>query len=184
MFKLIYAVVVGLIGAVLLHIIIILALPHFTGKDAYTRVTFEGPPNRFYSLGSQVDKAGLAGTDPFLKLAACAFDISNGPVHITAAGAVSFWSIGIFDRNANEAYSMNDATAVEGKVDIIAATSAQLAQLRAQQSESLTQTIFVEMPTTEGYAVLRTMVPQDSLKPDAAAVLTGARCLPLSMDAL
>lgn len=180
MLKLLFAFLVGLIGAVFLHIVIILALPHFTGKDAYTRVTREGPPNRFYGLGSQVDKAGLVGTDPFLKLAVCAFDVGSDPVRITASGAVSFWSIGIFDRNANETYSMNDITAVDGKVDIIAASPAQLARLRTQQSDALIQTIFVEMPTDEGYAVLRAMVPQDSLKPDADAFLKSARCKPVS----
>jgi uncharacterized membrane protein len=180
MLKLLFAVVVGLIGAVLLHIIIILALPHFTGKDAYTRITFEGAANRFYSLGSQMDKAGLSSGDPFLKLAVCAFDVSVNPVRITASAAVPFWSIGVFDRNANEAYSMNDSTSVEGKLDIIAATSAQIARLRAEQSDSLTQTIFVEMPTSQGYAVLRVMVPQDSFKPDADAFLKGARCKQIS----
>lgn len=180
MFKLLFAVAIGLIGAVFLHIIIILALPHFTGKDAFTRITFEGPLNRFYSLGNQMDKAGLTSGDPFLKVAACAFDVSENPVRITASGAVPFWSIGVFDRNANEAYSMNDSTSVEGKLDIIAATSAQIAVLRAEQSDALTQTIFVEMPTHKGYAVLRAMVPQDSFKPDAEAFLKGASCKPIA----
>lgn len=180
MLKVLFAAVVGLIGAVLLHIIIILTLPHFTGKDAYTRIAFEGPANRFYSLGSQTDKAGLGNGDPFLRLAVCAFDVSSNPVQITAAGAVPFWSIGIFDRNANEAYSMNDSTSVEGKLDIIVATPAQLARLRAGQSDRLTQTILVEMPTDKGYAVLRAMVPQDSFRPDTEAFLKGARCKPIS----
>lgn len=180
MLRVLFAIIIGLIGAVLLHIIIILSLPHFTGKDAYARILREGVTHRFYSLGSQMDKAGLANGDPFLKLAVCAFDVSANPVRITASGAVPFWSIGIFDRNANETYSMNDSTSVEGKLDIIAATPAQLARLRAEQSDSLTQTIFVEMPTEEGYAVLRAMAPQDSFKPDAEAFLKGARCKPVS----
>ncbi len=33
-----YAIAVGLVGAALLHIVIILSLPSFTGRDAYTRV--------------------------------------------------------------------------------------------------------------------------------------------------
>ncbi|RVK07950.1 DUF1254 domain-containing protein, partial [Sinorhizobium meliloti] len=36
--SIIFAILVGLVGAALLHIVIILALPQFTGRDAYTRV--------------------------------------------------------------------------------------------------------------------------------------------------
>ncbi|MBF2716740.1 DUF1254 domain-containing protein [Agrobacterium vitis] len=180
--KLIYAIVVGLVGAVVLHIVIILALPHFTGKDAYTRVTMEGPLFKFYSLDSRADRAGLANGDPFLKLAACAFDVSEAPVHLTAEGSVPFWSVGIFDRDANEVYSMNDATSVEGKLDIIVATPAQLARLRATAPDALAQTILVEMPETQGYAVLRTLVPQASFAPDAQAFLTNAGCDQTAID--
>ncbi|MGL4199682.1 MAG: DUF1254 domain-containing protein, partial [Allorhizobium sp.] len=42
MSKRLYALLTGIFGAVLLHIIIILGVPHFTGRDAYTRVTSEG----------------------------------------------------------------------------------------------------------------------------------------------
>lgn len=174
--KLIHAIVLGLIGAVVLHIVIILALPHFTGKDAYTRVTLEGPPQRFYSLDNRPDRAGLANGDPFLKVAACAFDVSDAPVHLTASGSLPFWSIGVFDRDANEVYSMNDSTSVEGKMDIIVATAAQLARLRATAPDALAQTILVEMPQPQGYAVLRAFAPQKSQIPDAQAFLAGAGC--------
>lgn len=49
MSKFLYAVLTGLFGAVLLHIIIILGVPHFTGRDAYTRVTSEGVPFVFFT---------------------------------------------------------------------------------------------------------------------------------------
>ena len=41
-----YAIAIGLVGAALLHIVIILSLPSFTGRDAYTRVQAFGETNR------------------------------------------------------------------------------------------------------------------------------------------
>lgn len=77
---------------------------------------------------------------------------------------------------------MNDATSVEGKLDIIVATPAQLARLRATAPDALAQTILVEMPETQGYAVLRTLVPQASFAPDAQAFLTNAGCDQTAID--
>ncbi len=57
--KFVFAAVTGLVGAALLHIIIILALPSFTGQDAYTRVQAEGPENAFYSLPDMSQGKGL-----------------------------------------------------------------------------------------------------------------------------
>ncbi|MDQ0454303.1 DUF1254 domain-containing protein [Rhizobium paknamense] len=174
--KLIYALLVGLIGALVLHIVIILALPRFTGKDAYTRVTREGPSPRFYSLAKKPDGTGLAQTDPYLRQAVCAFDVTQAPIRLTAQGSVPFWSIGLFDKAANEVYSMTDATAVEGRLDIIAGTAAQLSALRNAEPDLVARTVLVEMPQAEGYAVLRALAPQPSALADAQDFLSRATC--------
>jgi uncharacterized membrane protein len=47
------AIVIGLVGAAIIHIVIILALPMWTGKDAWTRVSMLGAMNRFYPLANE-----------------------------------------------------------------------------------------------------------------------------------
>lgn len=61
--RLTYAALTGLIGAALLHIIIILALPNFTGKDAYTRIKAAGPSHRFIVLPDSVDARADKSTE-------------------------------------------------------------------------------------------------------------------------
>lgn len=176
-----YALVTGIFGAVLLHIIIILGVPHFTGQDAYTRVTQEGAPFVFHALGNRPDKTGLAGLDPFLKVAVCHFDITRQPLSLVAAGdGVDFWSVGIFDQDGNEVYSMNDRTSVAGDLDMLVATPVQVAQLRKTPIAALAETILVEHRGTAGYVVLRALAAQASAEAEAQAFLKEAECLPFT----
>lgn len=179
--KVLYALVTGILGAVLLHIVIILGVPHFTGQDAYTRVTEEGAPFVFHALGERPDKTGLASLDPYLKVAVCHFDITRQPLSLVAAGdGVDFWSVAVYDEDGNEVYSMNDRTSVAGDLDMLVATPVQVAQLRKTPIAALAETILVEHRGTVGYVVLRALAAQASAEPEATAFLSGAECLPFT----
>ncbi|QLF69827.1 DUF1254 domain-containing protein [Peteryoungia desertarenae] len=179
MLKLLYAVATGIFGAIVLHIIIILALPHFTGKDAYTRVLAEGTAFEFHRLSNAPDTTGLLSRDPYMRVAVCHFDITSQPLRLVAVAGRTFWSVGIFDAASNEVFSMNDRTSVAGDLDVLLATPVQVAQLRRSPIAALTETIVVEHRGTRGYAVLRTMVPLPSFEPEAIQFLSAAECLPL-----
>lgn len=176
MLKLLFAVITGLIGAALLHLVIILALPHFTGRDAYTRILMRGDMNRFTALSDLPDDTGLFNGDPFIKVAVCSFDIETAPVRLMARGGVPFWSLAVYDSASNEVFSMNDRTSVGGDLDVVLASPVQLTGLRKALPEALAQSILVEMPRADGYAVLRTMVPQKSFDTGARNFLAEAGC--------
>jgi uncharacterized membrane protein len=176
MLRALFALLAGLFGAALLHLVIILSLPHFTGKDAATRVASEGDLDTFYLLGATDDTAGLANDDPFVRTAVCAFDIEENPVRFTAKGNVPFWSIALFDEASNEIFSMNDRTSVGGAVDILIGSPIQLTELRKALPQDLQKTILVETTRSEGYAVLRTLAPQASFDAAAKSFLSEAGC--------
>jgi uncharacterized membrane protein len=176
----IYAVLLGLVGAALLHIVIILALPQFTGKDAYSRVLGLYEMDSFFPLSNQPGPTGLANEDPFLRVAVCGFSVTASPMRFVARGDVPFWSLSVFDADSNEVFSMNDHTAVNGNLDLVAATPLQLIDLRKTPPESLAQSILVEMPQEEGYAVLRALAPMDSFEETVRNFLAGAVCEPFS----
>lgn len=195
--RLTYAALTGLIGAALLHIIIILALPNFTGKDAYTRIKAAGPSHRFIVLPDRADNRAdnkvdgqaegsdqttLANVDPFLKVAVCHFDITRAPLRLYAAAGPSFWSMAVYDASSNEVFSMNDRTSVGGDLDAVVATPAQVAQIRKAPGAALTQSILVEYRGSTGYVVLRTMEPAPSFAAQARAFLDEALCAPLVED--
>ncbi|MBA3040252.1 MAG: DUF1254 domain-containing protein [Alphaproteobacteria bacterium] len=184
--RLTYAVLTGLIGAALLHIIIILSLPHFTGRDAFTRVKMTGPSHRFITLpdlsDKQADAGGLANVDPFLKVAVCHFDLTLAPIRLLAPAGPGFWSMAVYDQDSNEVFSMNDRTSVGGDLDALVASPVQVAQIRKAPGAALTQSIIVEHRGTTGYIVLRTMVPAPSFATQAETFLDEAVCAPLSGD--
>ncbi|MBB3314439.1 putative membrane protein [Rhizobium sp. BK181] len=176
MLRILFAILAGLFGAALLHLVIILSLPHFTGKDAATRVASEGDLDKFYLLGATDDAAGLSNDDPFVRTAVCSFDIEEAPVRLTARGNVPFWSIALYDGASNEVFSMNDRTSVGGALDILIGTPIQLTELRKALPPDLQKTILVESPRSEGYAVLRTLAPQTSFDAAARNFLAEAGC--------
>jgi len=178
-----YAIAVGLVGAALLHIVIILSLPSFTGRDAYTRVQAFGETNRFFPLAGEPG-ATLApiNDDPALKTAVCAFSLENGPIRLSAEGNVPFWSLAIYDSASNEVFSMNDRTSVSGALDTLVATPIQLIGIRKAVPPELEQSILVEMRGDEGYAVLRTFVPSQSRLEAAVGFLADASCEPFTAD--
>lgn len=182
MLRVVLAVMSGLFGAAMLHVVIILALPHFTDRNAAARILAEGPPGRFHRLSDRVDAAGLSEADPYVSTAVCAFSVEDGPVRITASGKVPFWSIAIFDDASNEVFSMNDRTSVDGAADVVAGSAIQLTELRKSPLPALEKSILVETMRDEGYVVLRSLAPQQSFRKAAEDFLGSARCAPLDEE--
>lgn len=56
MLRVLLAIVTGLVGAAVLHVIILLAIPHFSNRDAYTRAVAEGKPHLFHLLEETTEK--------------------------------------------------------------------------------------------------------------------------------
>ncbi len=171
-----YALATGLAGAALLHILIILTVPHFTGRDAYSRIAGYQETNQFFALDAKKNVLGLSNGDPFVRVAVCQFSVEDQPVHLLASGAVPFWSYAIYDSASNEVFSMNDRTSIEGELDTIIASPAQLTGLRKNNPDIISQSILVEMANPQGYVVLRAIAPSVSYAAEAKAFLSDASC--------
>jgi uncharacterized membrane protein len=171
-----FAILTGLVGAAVLHIVIILALPSFTGLDAYTRLLAYQADNRFVIFSTKKDDIGFSNGDPYLRSAACVFSVDAKPVHLLASGSVPFWSFAIYDSDSNEVFSMNDRSAAGGELDAIIASPEQLAAIRKSDPDVISQSVLIEMPRPEGYIVLRTLSPAPSYDKAADDFLSEAEC--------
>lgn len=178
--KLALAVLTGLVGAAVLHILIVLLVPFFAVNDAWSRLAAQAGPEQFISVDTMLGSDGeTPAVDPFTRTVACRFIIGTTPVHIRAEGQIPFWSLGVFDRQSSELFSINDRNAASGAVDVALATPAQMIGLRESIPERLASAVLVEMPVREGYVVLRTVIPDASHESAAAAFLASAACDPL-----
>ncbi|WP_419913256.1 DUF1254 domain-containing protein [Hoeflea sp.] len=173
--RLIYVVLAGVAGAALLHIIIILAIPAYAERDAWTKINALGPTEFFHILPKD-RPGGLTSANPFVRTAVCRFDIADRPARITASGLAYYWSLAIFDPGANEIYSMNDRTATEGKLDIAVVTPLQMIGYRKSLPDTLVDSVLIEFPGTTGYLVLRTITPDESWELIVREFLSSAEC--------
>ena len=94
--NLLLAIATGLVGAAVLHIVIVLALPAWTGKDAFSRAQELGETHRFFTLANEPNITGFYNDDPHIRSAVCRFDLSQDPVRIIARGNVALWMLSIF----------------------------------------------------------------------------------------
>jgi uncharacterized membrane protein len=181
MLKLLHALVLGIIGAGIVHIVVLLLIPHYSEQDAWALISEAGPAYAMVPLKTTTaGEAVLSDADPMFEVAACRFDLSDGTVQITAEGRVPFWSLSVFDRRGSNIYSLNDRSATDGRLDIVIATPAQLLELRKAPPEQYEESVIIEADTLEGIAVLRSFVPDATWGPIVARHLAGTACEPAS----
>ena len=177
MARLLYAILLGLVGAGIVHIAILLLLPAVSERDAWSRLARAGDLYAVTPLYNQADGTRvLRSTDPLIQAVACRFDLRNGVAHIRAGGRVPFWSVSIYDRGGQNIYSFNDRTASSGVLDLVVLTPPQMIEVRKELPEALENSVFVESDITEGIVVVRSFVPDDSWGPAISAFLSGIAC--------
>lgn len=179
MLRLLYALGLGVIGAGMVHIIVLLLIPRFSEQDAWALISEAGPAYSMVSLKkSAAGETVLSDADPMFEVAACRFDLSEGTVQITSPGAVPYWSLSVFDRRGINIYSLNDRSAADHELDVIIATPAQLLELRKAPPEQYADSVVIEADTEEGIAVLRSFAPDPTWRQIVERQIAGAVCEP------
>ncbi|MEJ6781363.1 DUF1254 domain-containing protein [Aminobacter sp. Piv2-1] len=175
--KVLHALAVGIVGAGIAHIVILLLVPSFSERDAWSRLAMVAGPNKVVRLDADIGGTPVVkALDPSFFEAACRFDLSEGVVRIDNAGKVPYWSASVYDRGGENIYSFNDRTATDGNLDFVVVTPAQMIELRKDLPQEFEKSIFVETPIDEGIVVVRAFVPDESWKPTVSRFLDGINC--------
>lgn len=176
MTRLLYAVLVGLVGAGVAHIVILLLLPHYSEQDAWARLAAKDDFYAFTRISGGGMQPVIGDVDPFFDAVGCRFDLSDGVVHVQAPGHVPFWSVSVYDSRGQNIYSLNDRAQVLGDLDLVLVTPAQMIELRKDVPKEFEKSVFVEADVDKGIVALRGFVPDDTWKPTIANYLDGASC--------
>ena len=172
-----HAVLLGLVGAAIVHIVVLMLVPEFSERDAWSRLAMASDLYRMTRLDAEAGGAPVVkSVDPLFYAAACRFDLAEGMVRIKAPGNVPFWSVSVYDRGGHNIYSFNDHSANGGVVDTVVLTPAQMIDVRRELPEELQGAIFVEAPIEEGIFVIRAFVPDDSWRPIVSRFLEQGSC--------
>lgn len=176
MAKLLRLLLLGLIGAAIVHIAVLLLVPLYSSKNAWSHLEALGEPYHFDMLS---DKSGLiSDQDPLIEQAACRFDLTDGPVHITAEGNLPFWSLSIYAPNGDNLYSLNDNVSNDRQLDLIIADPLGVAALRSEGVQNDGRSILIELNIGEGAVLLRGFVPDASWRQQAQNFFSQATCTP------
>ncbi|GGB08891.1 DUF1254 domain-containing protein [Brucella endophytica] len=171
--RLVYALGLGLIGAGIVHIAVLLLVPVYSDRNAWSRITAQGEAYRFHVLDAGKD-GGFH--DPLFQLAACRFDLADGPVQVTATGNVPFWSVSVHGRNGETLYSVNDRASTDGKLDLVVANRLQMVNLKKDLPEEAAASILAEEEMSEGFVLIRAYTPDPTWVPSVRRFLSEAGC--------
>jgi uncharacterized membrane protein len=179
MLRLLYAILLGVVGAGIVHISILVLLPLFSDRDAWARLATAADLYVITAAdGTDGSKPTVETPDPFVRAVACRFDLEDGPLRLRADGTVPFWSASIYDRGGQNVYNFNDHTAAGGMLDFVIVTPTQMIDMRKDLPADLQSSVFVEANVDEGIVVVRAFVPDDSWKKTISTYLGSIACLP------
>jgi uncharacterized membrane protein len=177
MLRIFYAILLGLVGAGIVHIAVLLLLPVVSDRDAWSRLAQAGGLYTVTPLyGAGADRGVLRSTDPLFQAVACRFDLADGIIHIRGVGQLPFWSVSVYDRGGQNIYSFNDRSSTKGVLDLVVLTPAQMVEVRKDLPQAYAESVFVEATIGEGIAVVRGFVPDDSWTPLVARQLGALAC--------
>lgn len=180
MLRLVYAVVLGILGAGIVHIATLFLLPELSQRDAWTQLESMSP--LYQPVRLDPGRAGfmpLQPADPLFLSAACRFDLADGALSVVADGTVPFWSLSIYDRNGQNIYSVTDRINSDRVLDLFVLSPAQRVAMRDDLPEGTEGSIFVETDTRQGMVVVRSFVPDPSWRPVVSRFLNALSCRPI-----
>lgn len=177
MLRFLHAALLGIVGAGIVHVVMLFLLPGMSPRDAWSRLDESGDLYRFSAYAAASPAAAPAGvSDPFFKAAVCRFDLNDGYLHVLREGRAPFWSASIYDRNGLNIYSLNDGMAKDGVLDLAVVTPAQLVDIRKSPPQELEKSVFVEAPIDEGMVVVRAFQPDQTWEREIADYLGAIAC--------
>ena len=176
MARLVYALALGLVGAGIVHIIVLLLVPTYSERDAWSVLSQHANFYRPVRLDPPGAPPLIGSLDPLVDAVACRFDLGDGVTQVHSDESVPYWSVSIHDRAGLNVYSLNDNSSTRGRFDLVVATPAQMVALRNAMPPELEDSIFIEADIAEGIVVVRTFAPDETWEPAISSWLRGVAC--------
>ena len=177
MLKIIYAMIVGLVGAGIVHISTLLLIPSVSDSDAWARLSSLTRTGIFTIIEPQSQiAASMRALDPNFVVGACQFSLQDGPVVLNGEGKTVFWSLSIFNKRGENLFSINDRITNNGLLDMVIATPLQFIEFQNDMPAELQNSVFAQADVKEGFVILRAFVANGSERPRIEAFVETSGC--------
>jgi uncharacterized membrane protein len=164
-------VAAALIVAMLVHLASLYAIPHLVMARALTKL---GTANAMH-IGHRPDATSRAVVrpSPDLLYAACPYDLSNGPLRVTAQiPHGTYWSISAFDSATNNFFVHNDSQTLGDSLEVLLMRRG---QAWPPLGNALERALLIS-PTTKGLILIRTLIDNDKNVAALQAALHKSTC--------
>ena len=159
-------------GAVLTHVVAIWALPRIIVRVVQHRLAAAVGMNQIrHAPLPDSQWRTVVMPSPDLLYSACAYDVSDRPVLITAELPDGYWSVSAFANNTDNFFVQNDRTASNHRVRVVFSW-----QPHIQDPGGGT---VVQVPSKTGVILFRQLVLDRGDLPKAQAIQRAATCAPL-----
>lgn len=171
---------VGLIGAALVHLAIVLMLPRLSENDVWRQIETETAPYRALRLDSQSNGLAMARSlDPMFTEFVCRYDLVDGMFTLTNDAKADFWSVAIFDDRGRIVFSSNDRISPSRRIRLGVAMPAQIRAIQQDPRDELRGSIVAEARRSKGFAIVRLFRPDPSWEQVVQSFIAQTRCAPV-----
>jgi uncharacterized membrane protein len=185
--RFIYLTICGLVLGGIVHIATILMVPWMARNDAVTRFGELGAEGRAERIdpGRADPGAGMDGLravvdhDPATLIAACGFDLTEGPLRVIARTGTTPLALSIHPRGGGVAYAITDRAAIRGVLEFVVLTPAQLADRIGRDDDGATsRELRVTLGRTQGIVLARALARRPSDRTEAETLVSNVTCGP------
>jgi uncharacterized membrane protein len=170
-----YAVLCGLVLAGIVHVVTVLAIPHFAQRDAVDVFGSKGANGTAELISSRQD--GLVDADPATAIAVCGYDLSDGPFRVSARTGTLPLSLSLHRPGGGIIYALTDRAAIRGVIEFVILTPAQLDERIAQEDDGdSSRELRVVSAADHGIVVVRALKRRPSDKQEAEALVSTTQC--------
>jgi len=178
MLRLVHAIVMGLIGAGIVHLMILFLLPNYSVRDAWTQVSSVADYYETVRLrgDNSTTRALPHPADPFIDAAACRFNLEDGMLSVRGQGDIPFWTLAIYDERGLNTFSISDRVSSGPLLDAVVLTPIQMQRLKADEANEGDQSLYLETSVIEGFVLVRAFLPDETWQPKVSAFLDSLQC--------
>ncbi|MCO4053580.1 MAG: hypothetical protein HEQ16_05900 [Bosea sp.] len=160
------------------HLLTVLLIPRYAQRDAASVFAAAGETGRADLIAASADPdAGIRDADPLTAMAACGFDLEDGPFRITARTGPTPLSISLHLHGGGVFYAVTDRAALRGVIEFVVLDRSQYDRRVAADDDGEAQReLRVIAPARQGIVVARALVRQPSDRPLAEALVKLMAC--------
>ncbi len=154
--------------AAIVHVASVMATPHVIMHLTMRGIGQGGVNVMRFGKRPTSDSRGVVRPSPDLLYSSCVYDLSNGPVRVTASGMPdTYWSVSLFDADTDNFYVLNDRQAKAGAVDFTIVDA---------HADRVPRGTVVHSPTRRGLVLFRTLIDDDRRLAEIDKARRRARC--------